>query len=109
MKALSRPTRQQWTFGAGSVRCVINGPAAPKKGAIPLSKNHVTEAALKQSSVAEAIAPTALEAAPTLHVLESEAREFLIAQGIATADAFLSIKAGVLSDALMDWRALSRK
>jgi hypothetical protein len=73
----------------------------------PLS-NHVTEAVLKQSSVAEALAPI-IEVVPALRVLGSEAREFLIAQGIATVEAFLSTKSRTMADALMDWRARSKK
>jgi hypothetical protein len=70
--------------------------------------NHVAEAVLKQSSVAEAEAPT-VEVVPALRFLESEAREFLFTQGIRTAEAFLSTKTGAMADALMDWRARSKK
>jgi hypothetical protein len=84
-----------------------SSPALRVLESAPLS-NHVTEAVLKQSSVAEAIAPT-IEVAPALRVLESEAREFLIAQGIRTVEAFLSTRSETMADALIDWRAQSKK
>jgi hypothetical protein len=63
---------------------------------------------LSQRPVTKAQAPT-VEGVPALCVLESEAREFLIAQGIATAEAFLSTKSRAMADALMDWRARAKK
>jgi hypothetical protein len=57
-----------------------------KMGANPLS-NHDAGAELTQKPVAEVVSPT-VEVAPELRDLESEARKFLSAQGIATAKGF---------------------
>jgi hypothetical protein len=56
-----------------------------KEGATSGS-THVPGALLSQRPVTQTRAPT-VEVVPALRVLESEAREFLIAQGIATAEA----------------------
>jgi hypothetical protein len=81
--------------------------SSTKEGAVPRS-NQFAEVLFIQKPVAEAAVPT-VEVAPALRVLESEAREFLIAQGITTAEAFLSTKTVTMVNALMDWRALAKK
>jgi hypothetical protein len=63
---------------------------------------------LKQRSVAEAEPPT-VKVVPALRFLESEARDFLIAQGITTVESFLSTKPGAMRVGLMDWRARWKK
>jgi hypothetical protein len=83
-----RKVRRQW-FGSPT-----------KKGATTLS-HHVAGAELSQRPVfADAVAPT-VEVFPSL---ELGAREFLLAQGITTAEVFLSTKSATITDALMDWR-----
>jgi hypothetical protein len=69
--------------------------------------NHVTEDVLSPSPVAEAVAP--VELVPVLRALESEARDFFIAQGISTAEAFLSTNSAIMANALMEWRELEKK
>jgi hypothetical protein len=66
-------------------------------------KAHDNISRTRHMPVAEAVA-SAVEVAHELGVLESEAREFLIAQGIATAEAFLSTESATMADALVEWR-----
>jgi hypothetical protein len=47
--------------------------------------------------------------APEMHVLKSEAREFLIAQDTAYEENFLSATSAAMVDAMMDWRAQVNK
>jgi hypothetical protein len=86
LQCWKRKVRHQWSSNS------------TKQGATPLS-NHVTEAVLSQRPVAEEVAPT-IELLPFLRFLESETRECLIAQGIATTEAFLSTKSRAMADAL---------
>jgi hypothetical protein len=53
--------------------------------------------------------PPTVEVVPALQVYESEARDFLIAQGIASTEAFLLTKTDTLANALMQWRDQSQK
>jgi hypothetical protein len=64
--------------------------------------------AVDNSLVVGTAAPT-VEVVPALHVYESEARDFLIAQGIASAEAFLLSEAATMANALMQWRDQSQK
>jgi hypothetical protein len=73
--------------------------SSTKEGAASLS-HHDEGAELSQRPVAEAVAPT-VEVIP---FLESGARAFLLAQGITTAEAFLSTDAETIANALMHWR-----